>query len=80
MTSTLRPRTVTPDVRTDDGLLLVHTKRCCNGCGRMLGDASQVELEAAVQGAPLPDVRGECGCIDLAANSPTPHPDPHLAN
>ncbi len=40
----------------------ITVQRCCNGCGRSLGDATDDELNAAVAGAPLPDVRDECGC------------------
>ena len=40
----------------------IRTKRCCNGCGKALGDTTEQELEYAVSGIPLPDVRIECGC------------------
>lgn len=39
----------------------VTVKRSCNGCGRRLGDVTEAELDAAMSGAPLPDVRDECG-------------------
>jgi len=35
-------------------------QRCCNGCGRPLGDATEQEVNAAANGWPIPDVRGEC--------------------
>jgi hypothetical protein len=53
----------TPDVPLPDGGTRVTVKRSCNGCGRSLGDASGVELDAAMSGAPLADVRDECGCL-----------------
>lgn len=39
------------------------TKRCCNGCGRKLGDVTDAEIQAGIDGQPLPDVRRECGCL-----------------
>jgi hypothetical protein len=42
----------------------IHVKRCCNGCGREIGDVTEAEMDAAVTGMPLPDVRDECGCGD----------------
>lgn len=39
------------------------TKRCCNGCGRKLGDVTDAEIQAGVDGRQLPDVRRECGCL-----------------
>jgi hypothetical protein len=35
-------------------------KRACNGCGSLLGDVTDTEIEAAMGGEPLPDVRHEC--------------------
>lgn len=35
-------------------------KRACNGCDRLLGDVYEREIEAAMGGEPLPDVRSEC--------------------
>jgi hypothetical protein len=37
-------------------------QRSCNGCQKSLGDAYEAELDAAVDGRRLPDVRLECGC------------------
>lgn len=51
----------TPDVKTERGKRIT-VKRMCNGCGRSLGDVTDAELDAAVSGARLPDVREECGC------------------
>lgn len=42
----------------------LRVQRGCNGCGSSLGDANDAELDAAMSGAPLPDVRLECGCYD----------------
>ena len=40
----------------------ITVQRACNRCGRGLGDATEKELDACVNGRPLPDVHGECGC------------------
>jgi hypothetical protein len=45
----------------------MHVKRICNGCGNNLGDVRPDEIDAAVAGEPLPDVRLECGCWTEAA-------------
>lgn len=45
-----------------DGKKILHVKRCCEQCGREIGDVNEQELEAAVAGRRLPDVRDECGC------------------
>lgn len=58
-------RVWTDPVKRPEGGTRLRVKRCCNGCGRELGDAHEVELEAAVAGRPLPDVRDECGlCLE----------------
>lgn len=49
----------TPDVRAEDGTRIT-VRRCCNGCGLQVGDASAADLEAAMTGRVLPDVTGEC--------------------
>lgn len=54
-------RPSTPPRVDEDGIRHITVKRCCNGCGRELGDATQEELEAAIFG-PLPSVIDECGC------------------
>jgi len=57
-------RTWTPDFRTATGGRIT-VKRCCNGCGRRLGDVTDDEIDAAVGGLPLPDITGECpSCAD----------------
>ena len=59
-------RHFTPDKTNDDGSRTIHVKRCCNGCGKNIGDVTEAELDAAVAGFPLPDVREECGCLTKA--------------
>lgn len=54
-------RTWTDPMKVDGGKQLT-VKRCCNGCGRSLGDATEAELDAAYAGHPLPGVTAECGC------------------
>lgn len=62
--ATRAPRPWTLDtVDPDTGTHTMRMKRACNGCGRGLGDATHTELAAAMDGAPLPDVREECGCV-----------------
>lgn len=39
---------------------VITLKRACNGCGQQLGDASRTEIDAGINGLPLPDVRDEC--------------------
>jgi ribosomal protein L34E len=64
------PRTNTPDVITakpgPNGTISrtrkVRVKRCCDGCGEVLGDVTDAELEAAVTGRDLPSVIAEHGC------------------
>lgn len=62
---TARPNT--PNRTLPGGREEITIKRCCNGCGRSLGDATEAEMEAAIFGASLPDVRDECGCIKATA-------------
>jgi hypothetical protein len=67
-TGTTPPRTHTPDRTNDDGSTTFHVKRACNGCGHLLGDVTEAEMERAVAGAPLLDVRAECDhCRPLVA-------------
>lgn len=58
----LSTRVRTPDKKLPDGGTRIHVSRSCNGCQADLGDVREDELDAAVSGAPLPDVRIECGC------------------
>jgi hypothetical protein len=56
-----------------------HTvQRCCNGCRREIGDMTELEGQCAVEGWPLPDVRGECrdcsvDTTDLLDDDKRPH-------
>ena len=50
----------TPD-RVVNGRRTMTVKRCCDGCGEPIGDATDAELEAAVMGH-LPSVIEEHGC------------------
>ena len=64
------PRTNTPDVVTVDADGFKRTtftvKRACNGCGQYLGDVTDAEINRAVAGLPLLDVRAECAhCAPL---------------
>lgn len=54
------PRPWTEDQPLPSGGRRIRVKRACNGCGIAVGDATDAELEAAIFGEPLPDVRGEC--------------------
>jgi len=54
------PRHRTPEARNPDGTTTVTIQRCCNGCGLPLGDVTFIEVELAIGGLPLPDVRKEC--------------------
>lgn len=58
--ATTRPWT--PDEHLPGGGKRIHVKRCCNGCGRPIGDVTEAEIEAGIAGRPLPDVTAECGC------------------
>jgi hypothetical protein len=54
------PRPSTPDVQNPNGSTTVTMKRACNGCGERLGDVTEAEMHAGMNGIPLPDVRPEC--------------------
>lgn len=60
----MNPRTHTPDQITThpDGrtTTTITTKRACNGCGQLLGDVTDDEMNHAIAGLPLPDARPEC--------------------
>ncbi|UXA19501.1 hypothetical protein [Mycobacterium sp. SMC-4] len=58
----MRPKTP-PRIWTDDDGREHRTmtvQRCCNGCRREIGDVTAEEIERAVAGLPLLDVRDEC--------------------
>jgi len=69
-------RTSTPPVRSE-GRTHITVKRCCERCNRELGDATEAELDAAVNGEPLPSVADECGCLiaSLAVLTVADHQD-----
>jgi hypothetical protein len=59
--STKRPWTA--DRHGDDGMVTtVHVKRACDGCGELIGDVTDAELDAALDGRRLPSVIDEHGC------------------
>lgn len=62
----LSTRRRTPVVKTETGSR-IKVQRICNGCGEPVGDARDDEIDAAISGEPLPDVRRECGCHGRAA-------------
>jgi len=53
-------RTRTPDRRNPDGSTTVTMQRACNGCGHLIGDVTDAEVQAVIEGRPLPDARNEC--------------------
>jgi len=60
-------RTFTPTEYRSGGRTL-HVKRACNGCGELIGDVTDQEINDAIDGAPLTDVRDECDwCSTKAA-------------
>lgn len=54
-----RPRPWTPDEKTETGTR-IHVKRACNGCGELIGDVTDAEMDRAVAGLRAEDVRAEC--------------------
>ncbi|NUT38862.1 MAG: hypothetical protein HOV86_02645 [Thermoactinospora sp.] len=68
--TTAPPRANTPDRINDDGSRTITTKRACNGCGILLGDITEREMQAAIHGAPMPDVRRECPTCGPTAPPP----------
>ena len=44
------------------GITTITMKRCCNGCGRPLGDVIESDID---DNCNLTDVRDECGCNQL---------------
>lgn len=57
MTS-LPARTNTPDRTNQNGSTTIKLKRACNGCGQLLGDVDNRDVDARGN---LTDVRAECG-------------------
>lgn len=56
----------TPDRKTETGTVIT-VKRACNGCGQLLGDVTEEEIERGIAGLPLTDVRGECRTCSAGA-------------
>jgi hypothetical protein len=67
-------RTNTPDRFNEDGSRTITTKRACNGCGTLLGDVTRGEMNAAIAGRPMPDVRRECPTCSPTAPEPACRP------
>lgn len=53
-------RTNTPDVELPGGGKQITVKRACNGCGELIGDVTEEEIERAIARLPIEDVRAEC--------------------
>ena len=60
----------TPDRVNPDGSRSITTKRACNGCGDLIGDITDAEMQAAIGGRALPDVRRECPTCAPTAPEP----------
>lgn len=62
----MQPRTHTPDHTTTEAgqtVTTIRLKRACNGCGSLLGDVDDRDID---QHGQLTDVRAECGhCAPL---------------
>lgn len=67
-----RPNTA--DRINEDGSTTFRMKRACNGCGQFIGDITDAEFTAAVNGRPLPDVRKECPACAPTAPPPACYP------
>ncbi|MFJ4847595.1 hypothetical protein [Streptomyces sp. NPDC088733] len=58
-------RTFTPDRVNADGSTTIRMKRACNGCGQLLGDVDNRDVD---KDGNLTDVRGECSfCAPIVA-------------
>jgi hypothetical protein len=66
------PRRWTPEVLNPDGSRTLTVKRCCNGCGERIGDVTFIEIQLAIAGQPLPDVRMECPRCRPSMDPPLP--------
>lgn len=69
------PRHRTPEVVNPDGSRTITVQRCCNGCGDPLGDVTFTEIQLAIDGQDLPDVRMECPRCRPAMEPPLPGPE-----
>lgn len=52
-------RAFTPN-RKNGTSTTIHVKRACNGCGELIGDVTDEEMDRAIAGLPMLDVRDEC--------------------
>jgi len=68
----VRERPWTEDRRNDDGSTTITMKRACNDCGNLLGDVSDEEIIAGIEGGALPDVRTECPRCNTTGERPSP--------
>ena len=50
----------TPDEDLPGGGKRITAKRVCNGCGDLVGDVTDDEIDRAISGLPLDDVTDEC--------------------
>jgi hypothetical protein len=62
---------LTPEWADENGVTHVTVKRCCNGCGTLLGDATEGKIATAVDSLLLHDVRPECRTCSPASSSKT---------
>lgn len=69
----MRTHTPPETIVREDGTTTTRHKvqRACNGCGRDVGDVTEAEMEAVINGRPLADVRDECPwCAMFLAEEP----------
>lgn len=55
-----QPRTTTPPRKLPDGSTRHTVQRACNGCYETIGDVTDDEMQRAIAGLPMLDVRDEC--------------------
>lgn len=72
--TTTAARTHTPARTNPDGSTTIKMKRACNGCGTLIGDVTDEEMTAGINGRPLPDVRRECPSCGPTAPPPACKP------
>lgn len=53
-------RKSTPPKKLPNGATRLKVQRVCNGCGEKIGDVTYEEMQYAIAGLPLPDLRQEC--------------------
>lgn len=70
----MRTHTPVQTVTRSDGstTMKLTVQRVCNGCGHDVGDVTSAEMDAVLNGHPLPDVRDECAwCAPFLAEGVT---------